>query len=303
MSRTCAICGAVRDLDRHHVVPRRMGGSQDPAVLGSDNLMVLCRSCHANVHEARWILAVDNHGLRVQDALTGEQLMRRLTDPTVDPPRLFQLLNLTVDSYTHVLEALPFLSDEELVEAFGYARNFGKRAWLVQAAILHEAQARSIYGDEALAAVARRFEIGLRQAQKYAMVWQTFFSAEAREEENVNIDAFALEEPSWYLVTASETKDPHAWLAYAQDRKLGDPRYNVAALRRDIRTARIQESIGQGREAQRLDETVDVDKWRCPWVRIVCTRSGRPVSTVECDSCDEQKPSYSKTKSISGDDQ
>jgi hypothetical protein len=81
-----------------------------------------------------------------------------------------------------------------------------KHAWLVQAAILHEAQARSIYGEETLVAVARRFEISLRQAEKYAAVWETFFASSGDEMKNVNVDAIALQEPSWYIVAASETR-------------------------------------------------------------------------------------------------
>ena len=77
------------------------------------------------------------------------------------------------------------------MEAFAYASSFSKRSWLVQAAILSEAQQRSIYGDRSLEAIARRFEISLRQAQKYALVWKVFFAEEDREE-NVNVDAIIL---------------------------------------------------------------------------------------------------------------
>jgi hypothetical protein len=34
-------------------------------------------------------------------------------------------------------KALPYLTDDQLVEAFTYASSFGKRSWLVQAAILY----------------------------------------------------------------------------------------------------------------------------------------------------------------------
>jgi hypothetical protein len=282
----CAICGATRGLDRHHVTARRMGGSRDPSILSEENVLVLCRTCHANIHEDRWALLYSEQGLWVRDAQTGRAIMRRLQNPSVDPPKLFELLNLTEDSYTHLLKALPFLDDEELVEAFAYARNFGKHAWLVQAAILHEAQARSIYGEETLVAVARRFEISLRQAEKYAAVWETFFASEDGETKNVNADVIALQEPSWYIVAASETNDPHAWLAYAQDRKLGDPRYSVSALRRDIRAARVQAGIHDAREAIGLAEEEDPNQWRCPWIRLYCTRSGRPVVTAECLTCE-----------------
>ena len=117
------------------------------------------------------------------------------------------------------------------MEAFAYTSSFGKLSWLVQAAILYEAQQRSIYGDRTLEAIARRFEISLRQAQKYALVWKVFFSP-GGEEENVNVDAILLDEPSWYVVAAAETRDPEKWLAYAQDRKMEDSRYSVATFRR-----------------------------------------------------------------------
>ena len=60
-------------------------------------------------------------------------------------------------------------------------------------------------------AIARRFEIGLRQAQKYALVWKVFF-ANGGEGEYVNIDVILLDEPSWYVVAVTETSEPEKWL-------------------------------------------------------------------------------------------
>lgn len=81
-------------------------------------------------------------------------------------------------------------------------------------------------------------------------------------------DEIALQEPPSYIVAASETKDPHAWLAYAQDRKLSDPRYTVATLRRDIHSARLQEGVHDAREAIGIvEEEEDPNQWRCPWAR------------------------------------
>ena len=144
--------------------------------------------------------------------------MRRLRKPDLDAPSLFQLLNSAESSLSQLFEALPYLADDMLVEVFSYAASFGKRAWLIRAAILFEAQQRSVYGDRALEAIARRFGISRRQAEKYALVWKVFFAGDGGEE-NVNVDAFCLEESSWYVVAATETKEPEKWLAYAQDRK------------------------------------------------------------------------------------
>ncbi len=46
MNPYCEICGVLRNLDPHHVIPKRMGGSKDPAVHDEGNVMTLCRSCH-----------------------------------------------------------------------------------------------------------------------------------------------------------------------------------------------------------------------------------------------------------------
>jgi hypothetical protein len=164
----------------------------------------------------------------------------------------------------------------------------------MEAAILYEAQRRSIYGDRALESIARRFEISLRQAQKYALVWRLFFarngqnsvheeaSPELIESEGVNVDAFSLEEPSWYVVAATESPDPQRWLAYAQDKKAESARYSISDFRGDIQRA-------GGATIRVLEETTAPAPdpaphipWDCPWVKPYCTRSGKPVPAEDC---------------------
>ena len=141
----CEICGTIRNMDHHHVIPKRMGGSKNPTVQDESNLMTLCRSCHRNLHEGRWDLVRSPEGIWVFDKHTGEQVMRRLHNPEVDPPSLFQILNVAEDILSRLLETLPYLSDDQLKEAFTYACSFGQRSWVVQAAIMYEAQQRSTY--------------------------------------------------------------------------------------------------------------------------------------------------------------
>ncbi len=136
MEMNCEICGGIRNLDRHHVIPKRMGGRKNPVVHDEGNLMTLCRSCHRNLHEGRWELVRSSEGIWVFDNHTGDQVMRRLSNPDVDPLSLFQILNLAEDSLSRLLEALPYLSDDQLKEAFTCACSFGKRSLLVQAVIL-----------------------------------------------------------------------------------------------------------------------------------------------------------------------
>ncbi|MBC8282053.1 MAG: HNH endonuclease [Chloroflexi bacterium] len=94
MDPNCEICGVVRNLDRHHVIPKRMGGRKDPAIHDEDNLMTLCRNCHRNLHEGQWELVRSSEGIWVFDKHTGDQVMRRLYDPDVAPSALFQVLNV-----------------------------------------------------------------------------------------------------------------------------------------------------------------------------------------------------------------
>jgi endonuclease/exonuclease/phosphatase (EEP) superfamily protein YafD len=288
----CEICGSTRGLDRHHVVHRKMGGSKDPAVHDAANLVTICRHCHTNLHEGPWELIRLTNGFRVVDRQSGRQVMRRLQNPNIDVPTLFHLLTLSEASVTHLVDAVPYLSDDQLVEAFASAITMGRQAWLVQAAILHEAQQRSTYGDGSLAAIARRFDISLRQAQKYALVWKVFFArqdqneAQATEAKSVNIDAIVLDEPSWYVVAASESADPEAWLAYAQDRKLEDPRYTVSAFRQDIQQARLLENVERAHADVGYAQEQHPGRRDCPWVRAYCTRTGRPVPVAQCGGCE-----------------
>lgn len=289
----CQVCGGIRNLDHHHIVSRGMGGSKDPEILDEENLIPLCRSCHQKIHEHSWRLECDDNSLRVIDEHTGEQVMRRLHRPDFDAASLFQTLNMAEHSLSLLFQELPYLSDDQLVEAFGYSRSMGKRSWIIEAAILYEAQQRSSYNDHALEGIARRFEISLRHAQKYAFVWKVFFAPALEAGENVNVDAIFLDEPSWYVVAATESTDPHRWLAYAQDRKAQDPRYSVFAFRREIQLARTMEGTADMvlARASSLDSISGMEAWReCPWVRLFCICSGRPVPVGEgCDRCEFRK--------------
>ncbi len=117
------------------------------------------------------------------------------------------------------------------------------------------------------------------------------FFAKDGEEENVNIDAILLDEPSWYVVAATETKEPEKWLAYAQDRKVADSRYSVATFRRDIIISRFNEGVdnAQGMEQPGVGLPELRNSRACPWVKLYCVRSGNPVPFLECEDCDFSK--------------
>src|SRR2546428_7197546 len=207
-----------RTLDRHHVRSRGMGGSKNPTIHSEDNLITLHRRCHQNIHEGGWQLDRSSQLLRVVDHRTGQEVMRRRYDPDFDPATFFHLLNVVDGSITQALSAIAYLDDEQLVEAFRSSQSLGKQSWLLQAAILHEAQRRSVHRDRSLSAIARRFEISLRQAEKYALVWRLFFASDLEGDEsngsnNVTVDDFSLDAPSCHAVAATETPEPSRRLA------------------------------------------------------------------------------------------
>jgi hypothetical protein len=265
----CEICGDTRSLDQHHIHPRGMGGSKDPIVEAPENKITLCRTCHRNIHDHRWELQRSEEELTVVDPESGELVMRRLFNRDFDAPAFFHQLALSEGCLERLIHDVPYLTDDQLLEAFASAHSLGKRAWIIQAAILYEAQQRSVYGDHSLEAIARRFDISLRQAQKYALVWKLYFR------DGVNVDAILLNEPSWYVVASSESSDPEFWLGHAQDRKTQDPRYSIAEFREDIRL---------GKEA--IEVGVETPIPPCPWQTTHCEKVLELINSLpRCRDC------------------
>src|SRR5437899_11420638 len=81
----CSICSSPREVDRHHEMPKRMGGSWDKQVHAQSNLLTLCRRCHRNVHEGGWVLEVSETQLKVTDRRTGAEVMRRFIKTGLTP--------------------------------------------------------------------------------------------------------------------------------------------------------------------------------------------------------------------------
>ncbi|GAG00479.1 unnamed protein product, partial [marine sediment metagenome] len=78
---TCEICAASRNLEVHHIEPRRMGGSRRPEIEAPSNKTVLCHSCHTQITEQRWHLERTDRQIVVTEVPTGEVVARRLFDP------------------------------------------------------------------------------------------------------------------------------------------------------------------------------------------------------------------------------
>jgi len=271
--RQCEVCGDVRSLDRHHIRPKGMGGSKDPAVELPENKITLCRRCHRNIHEGTWVLARNRIHLTIVDATTGQLVCRRLYNPGFDAGALFDGLNLLEAGFDRLLEQIPYLTDEQLVELFAYLRSLGRQAWRAQAAVLWEAKQRSVYGEHTVEAIARRFDIAYRTAAEYVQAYETFFRGEEGLEESANVRTFQLDEPSWYLV-AVHADEPEFWLGHAQDRKAQDPRYSIAEFREDIRL---------GKEA--IETGIETPIPPCPWQTSHCEKVLELIASDRCQDC------------------
>ncbi len=277
---SCEICGTSRNLEVHHIDPRRMGGSRRPEIESPANKAILCRRCHTEITEQRWHLERTDRQLLVTEVPTDAVVARRLFDPSFSSPEYFQELNLLETQINALVQGVPYLTDDQLVDLFNYLRSLDQCTWKAQAAVLWEAKRRSVYGDRAWEAMGRSFGIGWRQAYNLARVWEVFFLGEKGEFCN-QLQICALQEVTWYIV-ASETEAPHFWLAYAEDRKAEDPGYSVSDFREEISIA------GAKKEDPLFSES---DSQRCRWLRVYCTRLRRVVRPGDCPGCDTGVPS------------
>lgn len=270
--RHCEICGTSRNLEVHHIEPRRMGGSSRPEIEAASNKAVLCRSCHTQVTEQRWRLERTKSQLAVTEPGTGKVVPRRLFNPDFRPSEYFHELNLLELRLDSLVRGIPYLSDEQLVHIFLYLRGFDQRAWKAQAAILWEAKQRSVYGDRAWEAMGSTFGIGWRQAYNLARVWDVFFLGGEGGVCN-RMQNCSLQEVTWYIV-ATQTNDPHFWLGYAEDQKAQKPSYSIADFKAEL-------AIAGGA----VEDEVLAKPSPCSWLQMYCTERGEPVSPQICRAC------------------
>ncbi|MCH7578517.1 MAG: HNH endonuclease, partial [Chloroflexi bacterium] len=119
----CEICGTSRNLEVHHIEPKRMGGSRRPEIEARSNKAILCRSCHSKITEQRWRLERTDRQLVITEVPTGEVVARRLFNRDFSAPQYFQELNLLETQLDALVQGVPYLTDDQLVDLFGYLRS------------------------------------------------------------------------------------------------------------------------------------------------------------------------------------
>jgi hypothetical protein len=252
-----------------------MGGTRRPEIEAPSNKAVLCRFCHTQVTEQRWRLQRTERELLVTQVATGQVVARRLFDPDFRPSEYFHELNVLEGRLDAIVQGIPYLTDDQLVDLFSYFRGLDQQAWKAQAAILWEAKRRSVYGDRAWEAMGRTFGIGWRQAYNLARVWEVFFLGE-NGQFCIQMQSCSLQEVTWHIV-ASQTDSPHFWLAYAEDRKAENPVYSISDFKEEIRAA--------GAQKDDFEAPLNGDKPRCRWLRTYCMKAGRIIRPADCTRC------------------
>jgi hypothetical protein len=254
-----------------------MGGSRRSEIEDPSNKTLLCRTCHTQITEQRWRLERTDGELKVSDVATSEVVMRRLSDPDFKPSQYFHNLNLLEPQLDALVQGIPYLTDDQLVDLFSYLRALDQHAWKAQSALLWEAKQRSVYGDRAWEAMGSTFGIGWRQAYNLARVWEVFFLGEEGQL-CIQMQNRPLQEVTWYVV-ASQTDAPHFWLAYAEDQKAEQPSYSISDFREDVHAAGAKREDPQAPNGHGS---------QCRWLRTYCAMHGKVVRPAECRGCDNK---------------
>src|SRR2546428_7945106 len=141
----CSICSGRSQLDRHHVVPKRMGGSRDASVHAQSNLLTLCRRCHRNVHEGGWVVSLSETELKVTDRRTGTEVMRRLGRQGFDAGAFLSGFGQIEAVRGEGLGSVAFLVDQQVGEAVRLRRAVGEYEWLGQGALRYGTEGRGAF--------------------------------------------------------------------------------------------------------------------------------------------------------------
>ena len=141
-------------------------------------------------------------------------------------------------------DAIPTMSDDEIVATYDHAGQLGRATWQLQAHCLWEAKRRKAHhNDGAIIAVANGFQVHKTRASHRIRTWEVFGSELRRR----NSDRLLTEE-KWYE-KAAEMDDPRRWLEYAEDRKAANPFFTVREFQDDYCAAQQERSAAVLRSA------------------------------------------------------
>jgi hypothetical protein len=229
----CLYCGQA-GVEWHHAILRSQGGTDDA------NLVPLCRRCHERRHAERLSVRRDGGLVTFVDRDTGEITVRRMT------PQLSTGPSVAVDEARAVQAWLADLihgdrlsqeTNEALRTLYDDLRVLKHHTWMAQAAIIHELQSRSSYGDNMAKHVADALGCSERTVQSRGRIFREIIMnpACAHACEIVQGESFYKE--------AVSAPDPVKAINWAAERIAGEPGYSVARFREELRLGSTESTL------------------------------------------------------------
>lgn len=219
----CVRCGTPFQVERHHIVFRSQGGTDDDS-----NLVSLCHDCHQKLHARQFVawrkddtVFLSEGGVIKQVRLLAyEGTQHELTDTATAVANWLEPENVT-----------PLLKDapnEVLQELYGALIRVRESAWQVQCLIVAELMERAKYGDHTAENVAAQLNMKTSTVYYRQRVAELLKDPEVREVGNV------LTGETWYRI-ATQAEKPKEALLMAADRKAADPTYSTRQFQAESR--------------------------------------------------------------------
>lgn len=157
---------------------------------------------------------------------------------------LFSDLNNFEYDADRLIDLLPTLSDDDLINVQNYAKTVTKQAWRVENAVCAEIARRGEQrGDKAVVVAHAAREMGISNSQLYKNGQiHKFFGDDPEYAQNI-------EEKGFYEEALRHKENPKAALAVIADKKAADPKYTTRHARADVT------AMKQGATAEELENT------------------------------------------------
>ena len=220
----CTVCCTNRGVGDHHITFRSRGGEEGPT-------MPACVRCHQRVHDAEWIVSVEDDGLEIHDR-EGQLVWRLKRWPEslahIEAGQFVQLLDRVCDATKLMPEIAPALLPWQATEVFRALREAQDGGWRAQTRLAGEfAEYRlpHLSGPEKVQALCELFGVRKSQMFNYLQIARAFADSPVLEDSALSMG---------YAVEAARAKDPVRWLEHAQEVKLTHAAYSREDLREEI---------------------------------------------------------------------
>lgn len=265
----CGVCSRNRGVGDHHIVFRSKGGHEGPTI-------PVCETCHRKIHMHEWTLELLERGMQLLDR-EGTVIWRLMAWPLAGEPGEFvQLLDRVTDATKLMPEIAPALLPWQAVEVFNSLRALGEGGWRAQTRLIGEMYQYRMpgwSGPEKVEALARFFTIRRSQAYNHLQIATAFRESTLLDDTQLSMG---------YVLEASRTEEPDAWLRLAQQRKVDHPAFSRDDLKEEIVKAGARKWEPSPAVAEAAQKMVYAECSHCGTVgwhkKLPIGSDGRPVN-------------------------